>query len=89
MEHFLFVPAALLTLLCACNATQSQPDFYTVEGELEDTLSNGKMIYISRYDDYKILDSTWVEGNKSVFTGKVDTVSMCRIDVTDEAFGNC
>ena len=88
MKHFLFAPAALLTLLCACNATQPQPDSYTVEGELEDTLSNGKMIYISRYDDYKILDSTRVEGNKFVFTGKVDTASMCRIDVTHEAFGN-
>ena len=88
MKHFLFASAALLTLLCACNATQPQPDSYTVEGELEDTLSNGKMIYISRYDDYKILDSTRVEGNKFVFTGKVDTASMCRIDVTHEAFGN-
>ena len=86
MKHFLLASAALLTLFCACT-TQSQPNAYTVEGELNDTLFNGQKIYIMRFDDRKLIDSTLVEGNKFTFTGKVDTASLCRIDITQEVFG--
>lgn len=90
MNKFLIVPVtfSLLAMFSACGSAQQHPDSYTVKGELDDTLSSGKMIYIMRYDDNKILDSTRVEGNKFTFTGKADTASMCRIDVTHKAFGN-
>lgn len=90
MNKLIFISIALLQMvvLPICGYAQKLSGFYVVKGELEDTLSNGKMIYISRYDDHKILDSTKVVGNKFSFTGKVDIPSMCRIDVTRRAFGN-
>lgn len=79
---------ALLSLLClfvACSSNQKSTS-YTVTGELADSTSNGKMIYIERVDDRKYIDSTRVEGNKFVFTGQIDTAVCCRIDVTPYEF---
>lgn len=74
---------SLLTTLCACNPAQQRSNVYTVEGELNDSSSHGKMVYMMRYDDNKNIDSTLVEGNKFTFTGQVDTASMCRIVIKD------
>lgn len=77
----------LLATLCACAPT-TQPNIYQVEGELNDSSSNGKMIYITRYDDDARIDSALVEGNKFIFKGEVDTAAFCRIEVSRREFGN-
>ena len=61
---------------------------YTVTGELDDSTHHGKKIYVMRYDDRKLIDSTFIEGNKFVFKGQVDTASFCRIDVSYSDFAN-
>ena len=74
-------------MLCACQPSQKS-NLYTVTGELEDSAHHGKKVYIMRYDDNKYIDSTFIEGNKFVFKGEVDTASFCRIDVSRDAFAN-
>jgi thiol-disulfide isomerase/thioredoxin/ribosomal 50S subunit-recycling heat shock protein len=76
-----------LAMLCACQPSQKS-NLYTVTGELEDSAHHGKKIYIMNYDDNQLIDSTFVEGNKFVFKGEVDTASFCRIDVTRRMFAN-
>lgn len=77
MKHTLL----LLTItLFASIVHAQQPSTYTVEGYLKDSLLEGKMLYILRYDDNKYIDSTLVTNGKFIFTGKADTPSYCRID---------
>ncbi len=76
-----------MALLCACQPAQ-QSKTYTVTGVLEDSTQHGKKVYIMRYDDNQLIDSTFIEGNKFVFNGQVDTASFCRIDVTHSDFAN-
>lgn len=87
MKKNFFTAFTLLIALYACSPVQ-QSISYVVEGELQDSSSNGKMIYILRYDDNKLIDSTKVDGNKFAFTGKVDTASFCRIDATQREYTN-
>lgn len=86
MKNLLTV-ISLTALLCACQVSQ-QAGSYIVEGEVQDSSTNGKMIYIMRYDDEVLVDSTRIKDNKFRFSGKVDTAAFCRIDVTHEEFGN-
>lgn len=72
----------LLASLCACGPTQ-KPQAYTVTGEAYDSTMEGKVVYLMRCDDEKILDSTQIEGMNFVFTGQVDTAAMCRVVVKD------
>ena len=76
-----------MAMMCACQPSQ-QSQVYTVTGELDDSTHHGKKIYVMRYDDRKLIDSTFVEGNKFVFKGQVDTASFCRIDVSYSDFAN-
>ena len=76
-----------MALMCACQPSQKS-QMYTVTGELDDSTHHGKKIYVMRYDDYKKIDSTFIEGNKFVFKGQVDTASLCRIDVDRSSYSN-
>ena len=76
-----------MVMMCACQPSQ-QSQMYTVTGELDDSTHHGKKIYVMRYDDRKLIDSTFIEGNKFVFKGQVDTASFCRIDVSYSDFAN-
>ena len=76
-----------MAMMCACQPSQ-QSKMYTVTGELDDSTHHGKKIYVMRYDDNKMIDSTFIEGNKFVFKGQVDTASFCRIDVDRRTFAN-
>ena len=71
--------------MCACQPSQKS-QMYTVTGELDDSTHHGKKIYVMRYDDNQMIDSTFIEGNKFVFKGQVDTASLCRIDVDRSTF---
>ena len=73
--------------MCACQPSQKS-QMYTVTGELDDSTHHGKKIYVMRYDDQKMIDSTFIEGNKFVFKGQVDTASLCRIDVDRSSYSN-
>lgn len=68
-----------LLLLSSCNST---PTGYTVEGSIDDSTYNGKTIYIKRFDDQKIIDSTRIENNRFSFCGEIDTAVFCRIDIS-------
>jgi len=87
MKSIQLLVVGVLAMLCACQPAQRE-NKYTVTGELEDSAHHGKKIYIMRYDDNKYIDSTFIEGNKFVFKGEVDTASFCRIDVSRDAFAN-
>ena len=87
MKSLQLLVVGALAMLCACQPSK-QSNLYTVTGELEDSAHHGKKIYIMRYDDSKLIDSTFIEGNKFVFKGEVDTASFCRIDVSRNAFAN-
>ena len=76
-----------MAMMCACQPSQ-QSKMYAVTGELDDSTHHGKKIYVMRYDDNKMIDSTFIEGNKFVFKGQVDTASFCRIDVDRRTFAN-
>ena len=76
-----------MALMCACQPSQKS-QMYTVTGELDDSTHHGKKIYVMRYDDQKMIDSTFIEGNKFVFKGQVDTASLCRIDVDRSSYSN-
>ena len=67
--------AALSATVCAQTAD------YTVSGVLKTSGLDGKKIYIERYDDSRIIDSTNVDGNKFLFRGKIDRPCYCRIQV--------
>lgn len=56
------------------------PTTYTVTGIVPDSSLNGETIYIYHYDGLKNLDSTIIQDNKFVFTGKADSARFCRID---------
>ena len=73
--------------MSACTSGGNAPA-YTVVGVVSDSSANGKTIYITRYDDNKRLDSTVVRDNRFVFTGTVDTASLCYIDLRRTAFAN-
>ena len=87
MKSIQILIAGALAMLCACQPSQKS-NLYTVTGELEDSAHHGKKIYVKRYDDSKLIDSTFIEGNKFVFKGEVDTASFCRIDVDYGIFAN-
>lgn len=78
MKKNLFAATALLALCCAPLAAQ-QSQSYTVQGTVKDAAANGKTIYILRYDDEALLDSTVVEGGKFLFKGQTDVPAFCRI----------
>ena len=87
MKAIKMLMAGGMALMCACQPSQKS-QMYTVTGELDDSTHHGKKVYIMRHSDKKMIDSTFIEGNKFVFKGQVDTASFCRIDVTRSAFGN-
>lgn len=61
---------------------------YVVQGELSDSASHGKTIYLMRLDDRRYLDSTVVEGNRFRFEGTVDTAAYCHINITHSQFAS-
>ena len=87
MKSIQLLVVGALAMLCACQPSK-QSNLYTVTGELEDSAHHGKKIYIMNYDGNKLMDSTFVEGNKFVFKGEIDTAVYCRIDVSRSIFGN-
>ena len=61
---------------------------YTVTGEVSDSTVEGRMIYIERYDDHKMLDSTRITGGKFVFRGFTDRPWFCCIQATNREHAN-
>ena len=87
--RFIFLSACIpfcWLVLNACQFAQSSNE-YIVEGVVRDSSANGKTIYIMDYDAVKFIDSTMVKDNRFVFKGKVDTITFCRINVTQEESG--
>lgn len=84
MKAIQMLLAGGMALMCACQPSQKS-QMYTVTGELDDSTHHGKKIYVMRYDDQKMIDSTFIEGNKFVFKGQVDTASLCLINVDRSA----
>ncbi|MEG2126442.1 MAG: TlpA disulfide reductase family protein [Bacteroides sp.] len=61
-------------------AFAQQSSTYTVKGCLNDSLLEGKNLYIIRYDTNQKIDSTRVINGKFTFNGKADTSFFCRIN---------
>lgn len=69
-------------LLCAfafLPVSAQEKQAYTVTGEVNDSTAEGRRIYIERYDDHKMLDSTRISGGKFVFSGFTDRPWFCCI----------
>lgn len=80
---------ALATLVAGTACTNRPASaHYVVQGELSDSASHGKTIYLMRLDDHRNLDSTVVEGNRFRFEGTVDTAAFCLINITQTQFAN-
>lgn len=78
-------------LLCAfafLPVSAQEKRAYTVTGEVNDSTVEGRMIYIERYDDHKMLDSTRITGGKFVFRGFTDRPWFCRIQATNREHAN-
>lgn len=84
MKKPLYLMGISLAVLLASASCSQRPTtaHYVVQGELSDSASHGKTIYMTRYDDNKRIDSTVVEGKCFRFEGMVDTSAFCRIDIT-------
>lgn len=74
--------------LAATGAVAQQKAAYTVTGEVNDPTAEGRMIYIERYDDHKMLDSTRITGGKFVFRGFTDRPWFCHIQATNREHAN-
>ncbi len=85
MKNIIYV--GFTAILYAC-IPSSHSTGYSVTGVVSDSSSNGKKIYIMRYDDNRYIDSTVIEKNQFTFKGQVDTASYCRIDVDRDAYAN-
>lgn len=72
----LLLLAAISTSLALAQQKQSS---YVVEGLLPDSASQGKMIYMTRYDDNQRLDSAKVTDGKFRFAGTIATPTFSRI----------
>ena len=78
-------------LLCAfafLPVSAQEKQAYTVMGEVNDSAADGRMIYIERYDDHKMLDSTRISDGKFVFSGFTDRPWFCCIQATDREHAN-
>lgn len=80
---------ALATLLAGTACTNRPASaHYVVQGELSDSASHGKTIYLMRLDDHRNLDSTVVEGNRFRFEGTIDTAAFCHINIKQTQYAN-
>ncbi|WP_300704564.1 TlpA disulfide reductase family protein [Bacteroides sp.] len=76
MKYYLLLTVCLFGILAHAQTNYS----YRVEGELKDNSLDGKTLYIMRYDDQKIIDSTQVINQNFVFEGQITSPYFCRID---------
>lgn len=74
--------AVLLIALLICSVSlQAQTLFpYKVKGTVPDDSFDGKTLYMMRYDNHSMMDSTTVHGREFVFEGQTDKSYLCRID---------
>ena len=86
-QVFYVVALVLAGLMGACAPGGNAPA-YTVEGMVSDSSANGQTIYLMRYDDNRRVDSAIIQNNRFVFSGTVDTASLCYIDLRRTAFAN-
>ncbi len=76
MKYYLLLTACLFGILAHAQTTYP----YKVKGELKDNSLDGQTLYIMRYDDQKIIDSTQVINQNFVFEGQTTSPYFCRID---------
>ena len=84
----IFSSLAIAMLLGACGNSSSTPNSYIIEGQLPDSAFHGKQIYLQRYSDGKMIDSTLIEGDHFTFTGVAKTAEYCRIDISTNLYNN-
>lgn len=71
-----------ISLIAAGTAFAQQQKFsYTVEGTLSEPDYQGKMIYISTYDNNQKVDSTRLENGHFRFQGEAASSTLCRVHV--------
>ena len=85
MKHSLLLGLALVATTTVF--AQQKGSNYSVEGVLADAELQGKMIYITRYDDNQKIDSTRIANGRFCFKGKVTQPSFCRVSI-ERKYGN-
>lgn len=80
MKCYFLLSACLFSLFSQAQTTY----FYKVEGKMRDNSMNGKTLYITRYDNQQVIDSTKVTNQNFIFEGKTDAPYFCRIDAGTE-----
>ena len=87
---FCLLSISLATTLLVGNACTHHPanTHYVIQGELPDSTSHGKVIYLFDYNGERRIDSTTITGNCFRFEGEVDTTTLCRIDISRKEYAN-
>lgn len=75
MKKSLLLLCAIVPGLISCVEAPT----YTVKGTLPDAGMDGKMIYLTRFDDNKNIDSTLVSGADFEFTGAATDPQLCVV----------
>lgn len=76
-KSIFYVLGLLLMSLTSCQANGSFS--YQVSGQLPDSAWNGYKLYLTDMASNDIIDSTTVDGNSYVFSGKADQSVLCQI----------
>lgn len=84
----IFSSFTIAMLLGACGNPSSAPSSYIIEGQLPDSSFHGKQIYLQRYSDGKMIDTTLIEGDHFTFTGVAKAAEYCRIDINTNLYNN-
>ncbi len=77
MKKILFT-ASIAILAAACTTNEKS---YVITGTLPDDSYNNKMVYMSEYEDNRVLDSTLVTDGTFTFKGNADTVGIRRLSL--------
>lgn len=74
----LLATCCITLLATSCN---TKPTTYEITGTVPDSTYNGKMVYMTEYENHKRLDSALVANGTFTFTGSIDTAAIRRLDL--------
>lgn len=80
INKFILSTVALVLGITGCTQKSST---YRIEGTLHGSSLNGEYLYLYSYDDRENVDSTIVDGQNFVFTGKREKPVLVRIEGDD------
>ncbi len=77
-KHSLFLATVATLFATSCVTPDTS---YTIDGEVADSLLNGKTVYLSILPTEEAIDSTTIVNGQFQLTGKIDTAQMVTLSV--------